>query len=148
MCNQPAVYEFVLFGRNPNLQPRADPTARRDVVDAFLAAARDGDFAALVAVLDPDVVLRADFGPSAGGPREVRGAEAVASQALTYPRLSLSMHRTLIEGEVRLVGMRDGCPYSVGDFTVRDGKIIEIDILADPERLLQLDLTVLDNQGS
>ncbi len=117
------------------------------VLETLTPAAREGDFAALVAVLDPDVVLRADFGPLAGGLRVVRGAEAVASQALTYSRLGLSMHQALIDGTLRLVGMRDERPYSVGGFTVRDGKIVEIDILADPERLRQLDLTILDNQG-
>lgn len=127
--------------------PNADSAAQRDIVDAFLAAAREGDFAALVAVLDPDVVLRADFGPSAGRLRVVRGAEAVASQALTYSRIALTMHRALINGAVRLVSLRDGRLFSVGGFTVRGGKILEIDILADLERLRQLDLTILDNQG-
>jgi RNA polymerase sigma factor (sigma-70 family) len=121
----------------------ADLTAQWEVVDAFLAAARDGDFDALVAVLDPDVVLRADSGP-AGPSREVRGAETVAGQALTWSRVDLTAHRALINGAAGLVSTRNGQPFSVGAFTIRSGKIVEIDILADPERLAALDLTVLD----
>ena len=124
--------------------PNADPTAQREVVDAFLAAARDGDFDRLVAVLDPDVVLRADLGP-VGGSREVRGAAAVAGQAVTYSRLGLVMQPALINGAAGAVSTRDGEPYSVGGFTVSGGKIVEIDILADPDRLRQLDLTILDS---
>ena len=121
--------------------PDPDLHRQRDVVDAFLAAAREGDFDALVAVLDPDVVLHADFG---GGVRQrLRGAEAVASQAQTYSRLGLAIHPALINGAVGAVTTRDGRPFSVGAVTVRDGKIIELDFLADPERLAQLDLTVL-----
>jgi RNA polymerase sigma factor (sigma-70 family) len=125
--------------------PDADLDTQREVVDAFLAAARDGDFDALVAVLDPDVVLRADMGAGpAGGSREVRGAEAVAGQAVTYSRLGLVVRRALVNGAVGLVSTRDGRPFSVGGITVRGGRIAEIDILADPERLSRVDLTILD----
>jgi RNA polymerase sigma-70 factor, ECF subfamily len=124
--------------------PDADLTAQWEVVDAFLAAARDGDFDALVAVLDPDVVLRADGGP-AGPSREARGARVVASQALMWSRADLTARRALINGGAGLVSTRDGQPFSVGAFTVRGGKIVEIDILADPERLAELDLTVLED---
>jgi RNA polymerase sigma factor (sigma-70 family) len=124
--------------------PDADLETQREVVDAFLAAARDGDFEALLEVLDPDVVLRADLGPE-GGSREVRGARAVAGQALFYSRLGLVMQPALINGAAGAVGMRDGEPYSVGAITVRGGRIVAIDILADPERLSRLDLTVLDS---
>jgi RNA polymerase sigma-70 factor, ECF subfamily len=127
-----------------NTVPDADLDTQREVVDAFLAAARDGDFQALLDVLDPDVVLRADLGP-AGGSRQVRGARAVAGQALFYSRLGLVMHPALINGAAGAVATLDGEPYSVGAITVRGGKIVEIDLLADPERLRQLDLTVLDN---
>jgi RNA polymerase sigma factor (sigma-70 family) len=126
-----------------NTVPDADLDAQREVVEAFLAAARDGDFDRLVAVLDPDAVLRADLG--AGQSREVRGAAAIAGQALTYSRLGLLMQPALVNGAAGLVTMRDGRPFSVGGFTVRGGKIVEIDILADPARLRQLDLTILDN---
>ncbi len=126
---------------------RTDPDpnldAQREVVDAFLAAAREGDFERLVAVLDPDVVSRGDFGP--GVPlREARGAEAVASNAVMFQRLGLEVQPALINGAVGAVTMRDGKPFSIGAITVRDGKIVEMDFFADPERLAQLDLTILD----
>jgi RNA polymerase sigma factor (sigma-70 family) len=124
--------------------PDADLTTQWEVVDAFLAAARDGDFDALVAVLDPDVVLRADAG-LAGRSREVRGAERVASQALTWSRVDQTMQRALVNGAAGLVSTRNGQPFSVGAVTVRRGKIVAIDILADPTRLHQLDLTILDD---
>src|ERR671922_1113222 len=117
--------------------PDADLTTQWEVIDAFLAAARDGDFDALVAVLDPDVVLRADAG-LAGRSREVRGAERVASQALTWSRVDQTMQRALINGAAGLVSTRNGQPFSVGAVTVRRGKIVAIDILADPTRLHQL----------
>jgi RNA polymerase sigma factor (sigma-70 family) len=126
-----------------NTVPDADPTAQREVVDAFLAAARDGDFDALLAVLDPDVVLRVDFGAPAGS-REVRGAEAVVGRARTYSRLGLHLQPALINGAAGVVSTREGEPFSVGGFTVRRGKIVAIDILADPARLRELDLTILD----
>jgi len=122
--------------------PDADLTTQWEVVDAFLAAARDGDFDALLAVLDPDVVLRADSG-LAGVSREVRGAETVAGQALIWSRVDLTMQRALINGAVGLISIREGQPFSVGAVTVSRGKIVEIDILGDPERIAQLDLTVL-----
>jgi len=126
--------------------PDADLDRQREVVDAFLAAARDGDFDALVAVLDPDVVVRAGLGAvPAGASREVRGAEAVAGQALTYSRLGLLTQPALINGVAGAVTTRDGQPFSVDAFTVRGGKIVAIDIFADPARLRQLDLTVLDH---
>jgi RNA polymerase sigma factor (sigma-70 family) len=122
----------------------ADLDTQRKVVDAFLAAAREGDFQALLEVLDPDVVLRADMG-ALGGSREVRGARAVAGQALFYSRLGIVTRPALVNGAVGAVATRDGELFSVGGITVRDGKIVEMDILADPERLSQLDLTILDN---
>jgi RNA polymerase sigma factor (sigma-70 family) len=125
--------------------PDAQLDAQREVVEAFLAAARDGDFDRLVAVLDPEVVLRVDPGPRAGGLRVVRGAEQVAARAQTYSRLGLDMRRALINGAVGLVSMREGRPFSVGAFTVRDGRIVGMDILADPERLSRLDLTILED---
>ena len=122
-------------------EPDPDLNRQREVVDAFLRAAREGDFEGLVAVLDPDVVLHQDFGD---GVREVRGAEAVASQAQAYSQLALEIHPALVNGAVGAVATRDGRPFSVGAITVRDGKIVEMDFLADPERLAKLDLTVLD----
>jgi RNA polymerase sigma-70 factor, ECF subfamily len=125
--------------------PDADLDRQREVVDAFMAAAREGDFAALVAVLDPDVVVRADMGAIPGASREIRGAEAVASQALMYTRLGVLTQPALINGVAGAVSLQDGKPISVGAFTVRGGKIVAIDFLADPERLSQLDLTILDS---
>jgi len=124
--------------------PDADLDTQREVVDAFMAAARDGDFDALVAVLDPDVVLRADLGP-AGGTREVRGAAAVAGQALTYSRLGLVVRPALVNGAIGAVTTRDGEPFSVAGITIRGGRIVAMDFLADPERLRRLDLTFLDD---
>ena len=125
--------------------PDTDITAQREVVDAFLAAARDGDFEALVAVLDPDVVLRQHFGGAGrGASREVRGAEKVAGQAVAYSRVGLVIQPALINGAAGIVTTRDGRPFSVGGFIVRGRKIVEMDFLADPERLSRLDLTVLD----
>jgi RNA polymerase sigma factor (sigma-70 family) len=123
--------------------PDADLETQREVVDAFLAAARHGDFDRLVAVLDPDVVLRQDFGP-AGGRREIRGAAAVASQALSYAQIELDIRPALINGVAGAVAFLHGQPFSIGVVTVRNAKIVELDFLADPERLRQLDLSILD----
>ena len=130
--------------RAENRLPDADLDAQREVVDAFLAASREGDFERLVAVLDPDVVLRADFG-HARGLRELRGANTVAAQAQTYSRLGLTMRPALVNGVAGGVALRDGEPFSVAAFTVRAGKIVELDFLNDPARLRELDLTVLDD---
>ncbi|HEU5158975.1 MAG TPA: sigma-70 family RNA polymerase sigma factor [Streptosporangiaceae bacterium] len=123
--------------------PDSDPGTQREAVEAFLAAARDGDFDRLVCVLHPDAVLRADVGAAAGS-GEVRGAEAIARQAMTFSRHDLTMELALINGTVGVVTRRDGEPFSVAGFTVRGGAIVAIDILADPERLRRLDLTPLN----
>src|SRR5829696_8606853 len=123
--------------------PDADLETQRAVVDAFLAAARDGDFDRLLAVLDPDVVLRADFGP-VDGSRETRGAAAVARQALGYAQLGLDIRPALINGVPGAVAFRHGQPFSIGAVTVKNGRIVELDFLADPARLRRLDLTILD----
>jgi len=121
--------------------PDPDLPAQWQVVEAFLAAAREGDFDALVAVLDPDVVLRADGGGVPELSRHVRGAAAVAGQALYWTRqVELVMRRTLVNGAPGVVSLQNGRPFSVGAFTVRNGKIVEIDFLADPERIARLDL--------
>ena len=124
--------------------PDADPGRQREVVDAFLAAARGGDLEALVAVLDPDVVVRADQAPP-GTPREVRGARAVAERALEFSRRAEFARPALVNGAPGLVAARNGRPVSVLGFTVANGRIVEIDILTDPNRLEQLDLTALDD---
>ena len=129
-----------------NTAPDADLDTQRKVVDAFLAAAREGDFEALLEVLDPDVVLRADLGPlPAGGFSEVRGAAAVAGQALSYSQLGLLVRPALVNGAIGAVSILDGELFSVGGITFRSARNVENDILADPEMLRKLDLTVLDD---
>ena len=126
--------------------PDPDLARQRQVVDAFLAAARGGDFDALVAVLDPDVVLRADRGAvGAGGLTEIHGAAAVAGQALSFQRSGYSARPALVNGAAGVVSTAHGQPMSVMSFTIANGKIVAIDILADPERLRHLDLAVLDD---
>jgi RNA polymerase sigma factor (sigma-70 family) len=126
--------------------PDADLATQREVVDAFLAASRDGDFDTLLAVLDPDVVLRIDGGAvRAGLSREVRGARAVAEQTLTFSRLSPFVRPALVNGAAGVVVAPRGRPFSVMGFTIRGGKIVEIDILADPARLSRLDVSVFDD---
>jgi RNA polymerase sigma factor (sigma-70 family) len=120
--------------------PDVDLATQQEAVAAFMAAAREGDFEALVALLDPDVALRSDS-PAA----EVRGAEAVARQALSFSRLDLDTRPAVVNGGAGAVTSRDGRPLSIAAFTVRrGGKIVEIDIVADPGRLRGLDLSLLD----
>jgi RNA polymerase sigma factor (sigma-70 family) len=126
--------------------PDADLARQRTVVDAFLAAARGGDFDALLAVLDPDVVLRSDRGALPGGSVVVRGAAAVARQALSFSRFAPFARPVLVNGTAGIVAVPGGRPFAVLGFTVRCGKIVEILILADPERLRRLDLSVLDDR--
>ena len=116
--------------RQPSQTPTCSP---RRVVNAFLAASRAGDFEELLPVLDPDVVLRADGGPT-GLSRHIRGAEPVASQALLWARVDLTMRRALINGAAGIVTFRRGRPFSIAAITVKNGKIAEIDFLADPDR--------------
>jgi RNA polymerase sigma-70 factor (ECF subfamily) len=125
--------------------PDADLARQREVVDAFLAAARGGDFEALLAVLDPDVVVRADRGAGPpGAPAVLRGARAVAEQALAFSRLVHLAQPALVNGAPGIVSwLPDGQPFSVMGFTIRRGKIVEIDVLADPARLGRLDLAIL-----
>lgn len=125
-----------------NATPDADVEVQRSLVDAFLAASHDGDLSRLVAVLDPDAVVRGDVG--SGKLIEVRGGEQVARQSLSFSSLGLQRRPVLVNGAAGAVCLLDGKPFSVMAFTVRGGKIVEIDILRDPERLNQLDLTALD----
>jgi RNA polymerase sigma-70 factor, ECF subfamily len=124
--------------------PDADLATQWEVVEAFLAATREGDFDALVAVLDPDAVLRGDAGPTDLS-RRVQGAKAVAGQALYWSQIGLTTRRALVNGAPGTVSIRDGKPFSVGAFTVKNEKIVQIDFLADPERIAQLDLTLLSD---
>jgi RNA polymerase sigma factor (sigma-70 family) len=120
--------------------PDPDLAGQRQVVDAFLAAARGGDFDALVAVLDPDVVVRSDAGPQKPG-LAVRGAESVARNAIIGGRAAQFATPALVNGVPGIVAMTDGQPFAVMAFIVRGGKIAEIDVLTDPERLGRLDLS-------
>jgi RNA polymerase sigma factor (sigma-70 family) len=125
--------------------PDADIETQREVVEAFVAASREGDFEALLELLDPDVVLRVDRGPvPARVPREFRGAEAVASRALSGARLGFELRPALVNGAAGVVVIRDGEPFVVGGATVRNGRIVAMDLLADRDRLRELDLTALD----
>jgi RNA polymerase sigma-70 factor (ECF subfamily) len=127
--------------------PDVDVSAQREVVNAFLAAARDGDFDALVATLDPDVVLRADGGAAlAALSAEVRGAGNVARQAVMWSRVDLTIHPALVNGAAGVVATRNGVVFTIASVIVRNGKIAEMDFLADPERLARLDLTILDSR--
>jgi RNA polymerase sigma-70 factor, ECF subfamily len=126
--------------RGEPAMPDADLDTQRRVVDAFFAAAREGDFDALVAVLDPDVVLRADM---PGGRQEVRGAEIVARRASAYRQIGLDVRPALINGVPGGVSFLDGKLFSVGAVTVRGGKIVALDFLANPEHLARVDLTLL-----
>jgi RNA polymerase sigma factor (sigma-70 family) len=125
--------------------PDRDLGRQRQVVDAFFAAARGGDFAALVKVLDPDVVLRSDVGAPAGSSVVLRGAEAVARQALMFAGPSRLVRPALVNGAAGVVVTMHGRLVSVMAFTVTNGKIVAIDGLSDPDRLSQLELTALDD---
>ena len=122
--------------------PDADLAEQRRVVEAFTRAARGGDLAALIEVLDPDVVVRTDGGalrPSA----VLRGREAVAKGAMAFQRLGAHGVDAIINGAPGAVAMLDGKPISIAVFTVAGGKVVEMNILADPERIARMDLTVL-----
>lgn len=122
--------------------PEADAPIDRAVVDAFRAAAEDGDYNRLVAVLHPDVVLRAD-GPTKGTRLEVRGAETVARQSKTFTRPGVLRLPALVDGAPGLVCIVDGELYCVMTFEVEGHQVVEIDIVRDPERLATLDVDAL-----
>jgi RNA polymerase sigma-70 factor (ECF subfamily) len=121
-----------------------DVTAQYELVQAFVAASRSGDFAALLATLDPDIVLLADGGRALPGlSKEVRGAENVARQASMFARMDLETYPILVNGAAGMLVLRNGAPFSVATLVVRNGRIAEMDFLADPERLAALDLDVV-----
>ncbi|MDH6464070.1 RNA polymerase sigma factor (sigma-70 family) [Micromonospora sp. A200] len=125
--------------------PDPDLARQREVVEAFFAAARDGDFDALVAVLHPDVVLRSDGGPGSRHTVVLTGAPTVAGQAVTFGRLYPFMRPALVNGAAGAVVAAQGRPISVMGFTVTDGRIVAVDVLSDTDRLRRLDLAGLDD---
>lgn len=130
-------------GQTPTSE--TDLRQQRRIVDAFLAAVQDGDFEGLVAVLDPAIVLRADGGTAKGMSRVVRGADAVMAQAAAFSKLGLSSQVVLVNGNVGVVSrLPGGRLLSVIGFTIADGKVVEMNILADPDRLRRLDLSAVE----
>ena len=127
--------------RSGSVEPDVDVRRQREVVDAFLTAARGGDFGALVELLDPDVVLRADFGAAApaGFAPLIRGAARVAGRALLFSRPGTSSRHALVNGAAGVLSWQDGRLVAVLGFTIAHGKIVAIDVLADPERLSRLE---------
>jgi hypothetical protein len=125
-------------------EPEPDLTRQRAVVNAFLTAARGGDFEALVSVLHPDVVLRAD---TPGGLRVIRGRETVSRQAAAFNRAAgaFEVRQALVNGAAGLVSTVNGRPMSVMSFTIANDKIVLLDIIADPERLQRLELSDLND---
>jgi RNA polymerase sigma-70 factor (ECF subfamily) len=122
--------------------PVADPVRQREIVDAFLAASRNGEFDALVALLDPDIVLEADAAAvQMGSPGELRGAPAVAGM---FSGRALGAQPALIDGAVGIAWAVDGRTKVAWDFTIAGGKIVHIEMLAASESLDELDLTLLD----
>ncbi|MCW0215619.1 MAG: sigma-70 family RNA polymerase sigma factor [Pseudonocardia sp.] len=130
-------------GGAPEVEP--DRARRREVVDAFFAAAHGGDLAALVAVLDPDIVLRADTG---AGVQTVHGPAAVAGRAMSFRSPDQVRWPVLVNGAPGVVGTVDGRVFAIMGFTIERGLVVEIDILADPERLARMDLSAVVGQGA
>jgi len=132
--------------RSAQTTPDADAAAQQEeVVEAFLAAARDGEFETLLAVLDPDIVLRGDWG--SGTIFEVRGAQNVAQRAMAVSQRDGLVGRVaLINGAPGWVSLLDGELYAIGALTVHNGHITRMDILLDPARLARLDLTDFDSR--
>jgi RNA polymerase sigma factor (sigma-70 family) len=131
-------------GARPTLD--ADATAQQEVVDAFIAAARHGDFDALVAVLDPNVVERIDFGT--GSLLEVRGAENVATRAMSVSQRGVVVRRALVNGAPGWVALLDDEVFAIVGLTVEKGRITTMDIVADRARLAQLDLSAIGQSSS
>ena len=118
---------------------------QREVVQAFLAAARAGDFEALLRILDPDAAVRGDAGTGLPGtPRDVRGAQAVAQRAMSFRGVAAGARFALVNGAAGFVVFAGDRPFAILGFTLRGDRITEIDILANPARLARIDLSALD----
>jgi len=127
------------------------PARQRELIDAFIAAARGGDFEALLRILAPGIVARADtgVGPSPLGPsRVIRGSEAVARQALAFRQLAPNARPAIVNGAAGLVVFAAGRPFAVLGFEFRGDQIVELDILAAPDRLARLDLSLVVAPGA
>jgi RNA polymerase sigma factor (sigma-70 family) len=129
--------------RGADTTPDANAAAQQEIVDAFLAAARDGDFDALVAVLDPDIAERVDMG--SGTIVEVRGAVNVARRAMSASQFGLLARPALINGAAGWISLLDGEVFAIAALTLHNGRITKMDILLDPARLARLDLTDVDS---
>ncbi len=127
--------------RESDTTPDVDPAAQQEVVEAFLAAARDGDFDALVAILDPGVVRREDNG--SGTIVEVRGPDAIARRAKAAAQLGLDVQPVLVNGAAGWLALRDGEPHAVVALTLQNGLITSMDVYLDPTRLAGLDVPAL-----
>jgi RNA polymerase sigma factor (sigma-70 family) len=127
--------------------PDPNLARQREVVDAFFLAARGGDFDALVALLDPDVVLRGDFGARRrAASRVIHGAAAVAGQALMFAHPAAHLRPAVVNGAAGVVVTVGGRPIAVMGFTVAEGKIVEIDAIADPDRIRRIAAAVLTDE--
>jgi RNA polymerase sigma-70 factor (ECF subfamily) len=133
--------------RGTAVVPELELGRQRQVVDAFLAASRSGNFNALVALLDPDVVLRADRSP-AGVPIEIQGASAVARQALAYAHMAPFAQPALANGMVGVIVAPDGRLSVVLEFKIKDARIADLHVITAPAHLRQLHLAVLSGRSS
>ena len=124
--------------------PESDLVRQREVIDAFLAALRGGDFEGLLAVLDPDLVVRADAAVTSGAPTEVRGAAAWANQAVAFGQLARLVRPALVNGAIGVVMAPRGRLVRALTFKTANGKITEIEVIGDPARLGELDLSIVD----
>jgi RNA polymerase sigma-70 factor, ECF subfamily len=120
--------------------PDTDVRRQRKAIDAFYAAVRSADFEGLLAILDPDVVVQADLGPTLGGMRTGRGARAAAQEALKFAHFVDFGRPALVNGAAGIVAIDGNRVYAVVGFVVRQDRIVAIDFFADPERLRTLDL--------
>jgi len=125
---------------------KAETGEQRELVQAFLNALRAGDFQGLVAVLDPDVVVHIDAAAARpGAPTEIHGAQNFAKGAVTFSQMAGMVEAMLVNGEVGLVWAPDGRASRALSFAIRDGKIAEVEIIAEPARLRDLELAVLSD---
>jgi hypothetical protein len=144
-CSNVAARQFASRARRKvqgaTAYPDVDLKQQRKVVDAFLAAVRGGDIEALVAVLAPDIIIRSDQ----GSVREIRGARSVAEKAMMFSQLAQWVQPVLVNGIAGLLSwLPDGQAFSVMCFTVKGDRIVEIDVVRDPNRLRRLDLAALN----